>query len=196
MRGAIDEVFEHDILDVSKIEEGRVELSAESFNASEPVAEVLSLLKPLALSKHIAVKNRVAGDLVLFADHMRFKQILYNLVSNAVKFTPEGGSVTLEASSESDGVTISVTDTGVGIPAEERAAIFDKFYQVGTTTAGVKEGSGLGLAITRGLVQMHGGNIWVDSTVGKGSRFTFSLPSQVLSPLSACRTGSRATAPA
>ncbi len=108
---------------------------------------------------------------------MRFKEILYNLLSNAVKFTPDGGKVWIEAAVESGStVAISVVDTGIGIAAEEREAVFDKFYQAGPTTKGVREGTGLGLAITKRLVEQHGGKLWLESEPGKGSRFTFALP--------------------
>jgi signal transduction histidine kinase len=107
---------------------------------------------------------------------VRFKQILFNLLSNAVKFTPEGGTVRVEALVRDGFAEISVIDTGIGIPSEEHESVFDKFYQVGHTTKGVREGTGLGLAITKKLVEEHGGNIRLKSERGKGSRFTFTLP--------------------
>jgi CheY-like chemotaxis protein len=110
------------------------------------------------------------------ADRLRFKEILYNLLSNAVKFTPDGGRVRIDVTQADGMASISVTDTGLGIPPEEHKSIFHEFYQVGATTKGVREGTGLGLAITKRLVDQHGGKIWVESELGKGSRFTFTLP--------------------
>jgi signal transduction histidine kinase len=115
---------------------------------------------------------------MLEADRLRFKQIVVNLLSNAVKFTPEGGCVRIRARLAHEDVLVSVEDTGVGIPKEAHAAIFDKFYQIGETTKGVREGTGLGLAITKRLVEQHGGRIELESEPGKGSRFTFSVPLQ------------------
>jgi signal transduction histidine kinase len=166
----------NDILDLSKIEAGRADLHLETFSAAEAAAEVLATTAPLAAAKRIQVVNEVGPGVTVEADRVRFIQILYNLMSNALKFTPEAGWVRI-ASSESPGfVSFAVQDTGVGIPSEEQSAIFDEFHQVGTTTQGVREGTGLGLAITRRLVEQHGGAIWVESTPGMGSRFTFRLP--------------------
>ena len=112
----------------------------------------------------------------LRADRVRIKAILYNLLSNAVKFTPSGGKVWVEAAIEQEVLAISVHDTGIGIPVEQQTRIFDKFYQTGMTTKGVREGTGLGLAITKHLVERHGGNINVESNPGSGSSFTFTIP--------------------
>ena len=112
----------------------------------------------------------------LCADRVRFKAILYNLLSNAVKFTPSGGKVWVEAAIDQEVLAISVHDTGIGIPVEQQTRIFDKFYQTGMTTKGVREGTGLGLAITKHLVERHGGNINVESNPGSGSSFTFTIP--------------------
>ena len=166
----------NDVLDLSKIEAGKLELHPESFAAEAALAEVLSTVSPIANAKQIRIDNAIDPSLVVWADRLRFKQILYNLLSNAVKFTPESGKVCVSSASQEESVEISVADTGVGIQPEELNAIFDAFHQASATTKGVKEGTGLGLAITRRLVEKHGGDIWVDSEIGKGSRFTFSLP--------------------
>ena len=110
-------------------------------------------------------------------DPTRIRQILYNLLSNAIKFTPTGGTVSVSVAHVLDepSVRITVSDTGIGISDEERDHIFDKFYQVGVTTDGVREGTGLGLAICQQLVEMHGGRIWVESEPGQGSQFHFTL---------------------
>ena len=111
------------------------------------------------------------------ADRLRMTQILYNLLSNAVKFTPKGGRIRVDAGTADGMARIAVSDTGIGIPSEEHAAIFESFHQVGATAgSGVREGTGLGLPITRRLVEEHGGRIWLESEPGKGSRFTFTIP--------------------
>jgi PAS domain S-box-containing protein len=166
----------NDILDLAKVESGQLLLRPEAFTLAEALPEVLSTIKPLAMNKRIQVENRVGAEIHLHADRIRVKQILYNLLSNAVKFTAEGGQVWIDARRADGSVCISVSDTGIGIPAEEHQAIFNEFYQVGTTTKGVKEGTGLGLAISRRLVEAHEGNIWVESEPGKGSRFSFTVP--------------------
>ena len=166
----------NDILDLSRIEAGRLELHHENVPVAEALLEVLSVIKPLAQTKGIQIDNQVSDGLVVPADRTRFKQVLYNLLSNAVKFTPEGGKVRTEAFPKDGSVCFVVGDTGVGIPPEEHEAIFDEFHQVGATTKGVKEGTGLGLAITRRLIRQHGGEIRVESEPGEGSRFYFTLP--------------------
>jgi PAS domain S-box-containing protein len=166
----------NDILDLSKIEAGRLELRYETFTLAIAAAEVLSSIRPLATPKNIQVDSQIPMEILLHADRVRFKEILYNLLSNGIKFTPKGGSVWLEASTRDEFVFVTVGDTGIGIPADERQSIFESFHQVGATTKGVREGTGLGLAIAKRLVEQHGGRIWVESEKGKGSRFHFSLP--------------------
>lgn len=165
----------NDILDLSKIEAGSLELHRENFSLAAAMPEVLSIIRPLAMAKKIRVEDS-AGDLRVEADRVRFKQILYNLLSNAVKFTPEGGEIRVESTADGKLVSISVTDTGVGIRPEDQQVIFEEFRQVGETTRGVKEGTGLGLAITKRLVEQQGGTVRVESEPGHGSRFSFTLP--------------------
>jgi signal transduction histidine kinase len=165
-----------DVLDLSKIEAGHIELRPEKFRAADAIEEVLPVVKPLAQLKSIRIESRLDDTVLILADRTRFKQILYNLLSNSVKFTPEGGRVWIESVPVDGRLALTVGDTGMGIPAAEQQAIFEEFYQVGTTTKGVKEGTGLGLAITKRLVELHGGKIGVVSEPGRGSRFTFTLP--------------------
>jgi len=165
----------NDILDISKIESGRLELRREMFDISAALEETLSTIRPQAEAKSIEIETDLAIPGAIFADRLRVKQILFNLLSNAVKFTPEGGSVAVEAMESGRFIQITVSDTGIGIPKEQHEAVFDKFYQVGATTKGVREGTGLGLAITKALVEEHGGCIWLESEPGKGSRFTFTI---------------------
>ncbi len=166
----------NDILDVSKIEAGRLDLHVEVFRAADAISDALANLRPLARNKGLTLTEDVDRELNIEADPVRFKQIIYNLVSNAIKFTADGGKIAVECSQHPDGAFFAVSDTGIGIPASEQQAIFDKFFQLGSTTRGVREGTGLGLAITKNLVEMHKGRIWIDSKPGDGSRFQFVLP--------------------
>jgi signal transduction histidine kinase len=165
----------NEILDLSRIESGKIELQRENVPVSEAVAEVAPALRPLAAAKNIDLEER-AQSVVVHADRVRLKQILFNLVSNAVKFTGPGGQVWIESSVGGPFVTISVSDTGIGIPREEQKSVFEDFYQVRADKSGAAEGTGLGLSITKKLVELHGGSIWVESEQGKGSRFSFTLP--------------------
>jgi PAS domain S-box-containing protein len=165
----------NDVLDLSKIEAGRLELHLEKFPMAVAVAEVLTSIRPLAATKGINLDSDLDTQLVLQADRLRFKEILYNLLSNAIKFTPSGGRVWIESSILEGSVCIQVGDTGIGISPEDQQPIFESFRQASATTKGVREGTGLGLAITKRLVEHHGGKIWVESEPGKGSRFFFTL---------------------
>jgi signal transduction histidine kinase len=166
----------NDLLDLSRIEAGRIELNLERFEVSAVLDEVLSVITPLAEIKRIPVENRVARGTAVVADRVRFKQILYNLMSNAVKFTPEEGRVWIEAATSGEVFTICVGDTGIGIAAGEQEAIFEEFHQVASARKLAPPGAGLGLAITRKLARLHGGDVRVESEPGKGSRFLVSLP--------------------
>jgi PAS domain S-box-containing protein len=166
----------NDVLDLSKIEAGQLALKRENYPLARSIGEALDAIRPGAAVKGIRIEERGDRDSLVDADPLRVKEMLYNLMSNAVKFTPEGGTVWIETKVDAGFVRITVGDTGIGIPAGEQENIFDKFYQVGNTTRGIREGTGLGLSITKELVQMHGGWMEVDSTPGLGSRFTFTLP--------------------
>jgi PAS domain S-box-containing protein len=166
----------NEILDISKIESGRLELKRESFDFNACVEEVMVGIRHQAATKNIQFENQNAFHDSLYADRVRIKEILYNLLNNAVKFTPEGGRVWIEAARQGEALHISVCDTGIGIPEKEQPSIFEKFYQVGDTTGGVREGTGLGLPITKHLVELHGGAISVASRPGKGSSFRLVLP--------------------
>jgi signal transduction histidine kinase/CheY-like chemotaxis protein len=166
----------NDILDLSKIEAGQLELHCEDFYVAETLPEVLSVIRPLAMDKNIRVEQEVETNCPVFADRVRFKQILYNLLSNAVKFTPKGGRIDIGCLRVEDFVCISVTDTGIGIRPEDQGIVFEEFRQVEGTTGGHSEGTGLGLAITKRLVEQQGGKISLESEAEKGSRFTFTVP--------------------
>ena len=166
----------NDVLDLSKIEAGQLALKKEVYPLARSVGEAVDAIRPGAAAKGIRIEELGERDSMVDADPLRVKEMLYNLLSNAVKFTPEGGRVWVEVQEDAGFARVTVGDTGIGIPGAEQENIFDKFYQVGNTTRGVREGTGLGLSITKELVQMHGGWIEVESTPGEGSRFTFTLP--------------------
>jgi PAS domain S-box-containing protein len=166
----------NEILDISKIESGKLELQAGTFDFASCLNEVMAGIEQQAASKNIKLENRTTFGEPVYADRMRLKEILYNLLSNAVKFTPNGGSVWVESRLLEKSLEISVCDSGMGIAEAEQENIFEKFYQVGSTTKGTREGTGLGLPITKKLVELHGGTIRLTSWPGRGSRFTFSLP--------------------
>jgi PAS domain S-box-containing protein len=166
----------NDVLDLSKIEAEKLALQVTSFHLAGCIDEVLDGIEQQAAARHIQVERRGIYTGTINADRLRLKEILYNLLSNAIKFTPEGGKVWAETERRGGELAITVGDTGIGIPAEEHANIFEKFYQVGNTTRGVREGTGLGLPITKRLIEMHGGRISVKSTPQVGSEFTLTLP--------------------
>ena len=167
----------NDILDLSKVEAGRLELDLERFHLPTALDNALTLVRERATRHGITLTQTVderVGDIV--ADERKVKQILLNLLSNAVKFTSEGGRVGLTAMAGDGAITIAVSDTGVGIAPEDQAAIFEEFRQVGRDDTRKQEGTGLGLTLAKKFVELHGGRIWVQSQVGQGSTFTFSLP--------------------
>jgi signal transduction histidine kinase len=167
----------NDILDLSKIEAGRMELELGPFDLAMALENALTLVRERASRHGIGLHLTVDPDLSsLVADERKIKQVLVNLLSNAVKFTPEGGKVAVRAVRAAGAVEISVSDTGIGIAPEDQGAIFEEFRQVGSDYAHKREGTGLGLALARRFVELHGGQLRVESEPGKGSTFTFSIP--------------------
>lgn len=166
----------NEILDISKIESGRVELKYEEFDFGHCIDEVLAGVRQHAVAKNIQLENRNSFKAHLYADRVRIKEIFYNLLNNAVKFTPEGGKVWIESTVDERSLQVFVCDTGIGIPEDEGSAIFDKFYQVENATGRGREGTGLGLAITKHLVELHQGSISVESRLGQGSKFRVTFP--------------------
>jgi signal transduction histidine kinase len=166
----------NDILDLSKIEAGRMELELADFDLPHALLNALTLVRDRAARRGIALHQAVDERLgSIRGDERKVKQVLLNLLSNALKFTPEGGRVEVRASAADGVAEISVTDTGIGIAPEDHQAVFEEFRQVGTAAKKV-EGTGLGLALSRKFVELHGGRIWVKSQLGTGSTFTFTLP--------------------
>jgi len=166
----------NDILDLSKIEAGRMELELTDFDLPQAIDNALTLVRERAGRRGIALHQSVEERLgEMRGDERKVKQVLLNLLSNALKFTPEGGRVEVRAASVDGSVEVSVTDTGVGIAPEDQEVVFEEFRQVGTSAA-KQEGTGLGLALCWKFVELHGGRIWVTSQVGVGSTFTFRLP--------------------
>ena len=168
----------NDLLDLSRIEAGKVELKATRISLGGLVHEVVETLRPVAAERSIELEATVPEvSALVWADRDKVTQVLMNLIGNAIKFTPPHGHIAVVTTRNgSEWVKISVADTGPGIPAEEREKIFDKFYQVAAPGAQKPKGTGLGLAISRSLVELHGGKIWVESEPNHGSVFSFTLP--------------------
>jgi PAS domain S-box-containing protein len=166
----------NDILDLSKIEAGRMELDTTDFDLPEAIRGTLAFVRERAgrrgLTLDLAIDERLGP---VRADERKIRQVVLNLLSNAIKFTPEGGRVEVRAEPVDGAVQVSVADTGVGIAPEDQASVFDEFRQVGPHAAR-HEGTGLGLALCRKFVELHGGRIWLESRVGAGSTFMFTIP--------------------
>jgi signal transduction histidine kinase len=169
----------NDILDLSKVEAGRLELELARFHLPSALDNALTLVRERA-SRHGIRLAQAVDEAVseIVADERKVKQILLNLLSNAVKFTPEGGRIAVAVTPTGDGIQISVSDTGIGIAPVDQAAIFEEFRQVGRDDARKQEGTGLGLTLAKKFVELHGGQIWVQSQVGQGATFTFTLPAR------------------
>jgi signal transduction histidine kinase len=167
----------NDILDLSKVEAGRMELDLSSVDLPGVLANALTLVRERAQRHGIKLALDVDPALgSINADARKLKQVVVNLLSNAVKFTPDGGCVDVVARCVADRAVIAVKDTGIGIAPEDQAAVFEEFRQVGRDYASKQEGTGLGLALTKRFVELHGGSIHVQSALGEGSTFTFEIP--------------------
>jgi signal transduction histidine kinase len=164
---------------LSKVEAGRMELDLATFDVPNAIANAMALIRERAQRHGIALAldaDPALGEIA--ADERKFKQILLNLLSNAVKFTPDGGQIKVSARRAADGLVVAVHDTGIGIAADDQQAVFEEFRQVGRSYTSKQEGTGLGLALTRKFVELHGGRIWLESELGKGSTFTFTIPTR------------------
>lgn len=166
----------NEILDLSKVEAGRMELEYTSFDLCELLDEAAGMLRDRAAARGVALRVECSSDATIYSDPLRLKQIVLNLMTNAVKFTGEGGSVVVRAERRATETEITVTDTGIGVPEEDLDRIFESFQQ-GGRGASREEGTGLGLTLSRRLVELLGGRMWLESEVGVGSTFGFSVPS-------------------
>jgi len=170
----------NDVLDLAKVEAGKAELELSRFNMKELLESSLVMIKEKALKHSLSLEARISpalDNLVITADQRRLKQVMFNLLSNAAKFTPDHGRITVEARREGEELIVSVADTGIGIDLKAQRKIFDEFYQAHVGPTDKTPGTGLGLPLSKSFIKMHGGIIWVESEgKGKGSRFVFSLP--------------------
>jgi signal transduction histidine kinase len=172
----------NDVLDLAKLEAGKMEISPELITLPALLERVVAVANPADADRRIDVAIDVSPEVTfVVADHHRLEQVLTGLVSNAVKFTPDGGRIELRALGDPAGdLYVSVSDTGIGIATDQRERIFEAFHQGNEVLDDhVQEGTGLGLSLARGLVQLHGGRIWVDSQRDRGSTFTIMLPAAV-----------------
>jgi signal transduction histidine kinase len=167
----------NDVLDLTKIEAGRLELNREAVDLRAALLGVLPVVKPRAQDKRIRISTFLPTDLPLvWADPAKLNQILLNLITNGIKYTHENGSVSIEARPLEGLVEIWVTDTGIGVAKEDQAKVFQRFTQIDSSATRSQGGTGLGLAIVRELVELHGGTIRLQSKLAKGSSFIFTMP--------------------
>jgi signal transduction histidine kinase len=169
----------NDVLDLSKIEAGQLILSLNSYSMKEIVQNVLTAMQPLAAEKKLALKVSLPSEVpAAQGDERRITQVLLNIVGNAIKFT-DVGEIRVQVTTSDGALVVAVTDTGPGVPEEDRQKIFEEFRQVENSATRKKGGTGLGLAIAKRIIELHGGRIWVESSMGNGSTFWFKLPVRV-----------------
>ena len=183
--GAVDRLtlLMNNITDLKCLEAGEMELQRGELSLSQLLAEVMDQVSPLAASKGQFITTQVDDQPPdIHADGPKIKIVLQNLLTNAIKFTPEGGSITVEAEATGNGVHVAVHDTGIGIPEKEWEWIFKPLHQLENSLVRQHAGIGIGLALAKNLVELHGGRIWVESTVGHGSTFHFTIPDCLCSP--------------
>jgi len=167
----------NDLLDLSKIESGKMQMSKEIFNVKSAIKEALNIVSPLLIQKKQNIKFECKDEsFEICADRRKFHQILYNLISNAIKFTPENGAIEIKATKDGKFLKVSVKDNGIGIPPAFHEKIFAKFQQVDNSYSSKQGSTGLGLTITKELVSLHGGKIILESKLNKGSTFIFTIP--------------------
>lgn len=163
-----------DLLDVTRIEAGRLSIEPQPVRVGQVLSDAVEAFRPRAQAAALELTTEAAGESEkLYADRDRLLQVFSNLIGNAMKFTPEGGSISVRAYPQEDGFRFEVADTGPGIPPEHLPHLFDRFWQANNAA---RSGAGLGLAICKGIVEAHGGTLWVESTPGEGSTFSFILP--------------------
>ncbi|MCL4557319.1 MAG: ATP-binding protein [Deltaproteobacteria bacterium] len=170
----------NDILDLARVESGQMTFEPSDFYVRDVVEQSISIVKERALKQHINLTYEVRGGTeIVYADERKIKQVLYNLLTNAIKFTPDNGSIKIIAGRSNDDIMFTVEDTGIGIPEEAISGLFYPFSQIRQLHPSIHEGTGLGLSIVKAILELHGGEIWVESRVGKGSRFIFTIPSNI-----------------
>ena len=169
----------NDVLDFSKIEAGQLKLAISEYSMKEVVYNVYSAVEPLAVKKNLNFKVEVPPDMPAgHGDERKLTQVVLNLVGNAIKFT-DAGEVVIKVAPGNGSFSVAVHDTGPGIPLADQDKLFEEFQQADNSITKVKGGTGLGLAIARRIIELHGGRLWVDSSPGNGSIFTFEIPSIV-----------------
>lgn len=167
----------NDVIDLAKIEAGKMELKLDEISIEKIIDNCVNIFQERVNQKGISLRKNIHGKLrKIKADPLRLKQVINNLLANAIRFTPPGGQIEINALQENHHLQITIWDTGVGVPPEYQECIFIPFEQGCHSLAGNETGCGLGLAIARKLVEKHGGKIWVESQQGKGSHFCFALP--------------------
>jgi signal transduction histidine kinase len=169
-----------DMLNLSYLETGEAQLRLEEVNLGRLVQDAILDMRSLAEEKSLSIEVYVPADFPpMTTDRQKLDLVVMNLLSNAIKYTPAGGCIWLKARVDGDKAVVVVRDSGIGIPAEERDKIFERFYQVGSSLTRQQGGTGLGLAIAKGMVELCQGRIWVESELGQGSTFTFEVPLQI-----------------
>ena len=166
----------NDILDLSKIEAGKMILNYEDVSLKQTIDEIVKTLAPLSSKKDQSLETSHIGDVVIQADKGKLKQILLNLIGNAIKFTPSGGSISISSYLKDDMANIQIKDTGIGISPEDQKKLFEPFKQLDSNLSREHTGTGLGLSLVKKLVELHNGTVSVESETEKGSTFTVSLP--------------------
>jgi two-component system phosphate regulon sensor histidine kinase PhoR len=166
-----------DLLDLSKIESGKMKLEFEPLEILPIINRCVNVLGKSAKDKSLSVKLDIPANLLkVLGDHKRLSQVFLNLLDNAIKYTPEGGSITVSAASKENIVQVDISDTGIGIAEKDLPRIFERFYRVDKARSRELGGTGLGLSIVKHIIQAHNGQVWVQSTLGQGSTFSFTIP--------------------
>ncbi len=170
-----------EVLDITKIKSDKLKLILEKVDLSKIITGSVDDLKSLAEEKHITISLLPSPEMPqIMADQLRISQVIKNLLDNAIKFTPENGKVSVEVRNINEDITVIVKDTGIGINPENIGKLFTPFFQIQSNLSRKYRGTGLGLAISKGIIEAHGGRIWVESKgEGKGSTFIFSLPIKI-----------------
>jgi len=173
----LERIVEH-LLDLGRMESGRLSLDKQRTDLGQLARNIIKTMEPLTV-QHRFVDDFPVEPLVAAVDAKRIEQVLRNLLDNAIKYSPDGGTITVQERRDKSQILFSVSDEGIGIPADERERIFERFHRVENDVTRRMRGAGLGLAVCRGIVEAHGGRIWVESQPGAGSTFCFTLPVEV-----------------